>query len=163
MRGYVMSDGPAVWELHKAALASTGADRGDGPWDDDLRDITRSYVHADGAFLVVTDEGTLVAMGGMRQADDPHTAEIKRMRVAPGYQRRGRGRELLEALLGEARERGYSRVVLDTTTVQIAAQRLYELAGFAEVGRQPIDSFTVVRCEKTTPGLSSSSSCRRAR
>jgi hypothetical protein len=74
MRGYVTSDGPAVWELHKAALASTGADRGDGPWDDDLRDITRSYVRAEGAFLVVTDEGTLVAMGGMRQADDPHTA-----------------------------------------------------------------------------------------
>jgi hypothetical protein len=42
----------------------------------------------------------------------------------------------------------YSRVVLDTTTVQIAAQRLYESAGFAEVGRPPIDSFTVVRYEK---------------
>ena len=148
MRMFVTSDVPAVWELHKAALASTDADRGDGPWDDDLRDITRSYLQADGAFLVMTDAGTLVAMGGIRQADDPGSAEIKRMRVAPGYQRKGLGRGLLQALLDEARERGYSRVVLDTTTVQVAAQRLYESAGFTEVGRRPIDSFTVIRYEK---------------
>jgi ribosomal protein S18 acetylase RimI-like enzyme len=148
MRMFVTSDGPAVWELHKAALASTDADRGDGPWDDDLRDITRSYLQADGAFLVMTDAGTLVAMGGIRQADDPGSAEIKRMRVAPGYQRRGLGRGLLQALLLEAHERGYHRVVLDTTTVQVAAQRLYESAGFAEIGRHSIDSFTVIQYEK---------------
>lgn len=145
---FVTSDGPAVRELHKAALASTGADRSDGPWDDDLRDITRSYVHADGAFLVLMDRGSLVAMGGIRRADDPDTAEIKRMRVAPSHQRKGLGRGLLQALLDEARERGYRRVVLDTTTVQVAAQRLYESAGFTEVGRQPIDGFTVIRYEK---------------
>ncbi|MEO8423321.1 MAG: GNAT family N-acetyltransferase [Actinomycetota bacterium] len=148
MRPFVTSDEPAVWALHKAALVSTGADRGDGPWDDDLRDITSNYAHAEGAFLVVTEEGALVAMGGVRQADDPETAEIKRMRVAPGYQRQGLGGGLLHALLDEARGRGYCRVVLDTTTVQIAAQRLYKSAGFTEVAREPIDGFTVIRYEK---------------
>ena len=88
-----------------------------------------------------------MAMGGILRTDDPDTAEIKRMRVAPGYQRKGLGRGLLQALLGEAHERGYSRVVLDTTTVQVAAQRLYQSVGFTEVGRRPIDSFTVIRYE----------------
>lgn len=55
VRRFETSDGPAVRELHEVALASTGADRGDGPWDDDLGDILTSYIHADGSFLVVMD------------------------------------------------------------------------------------------------------------
>jgi len=54
------------------------------------------------------------------------------MRVAPAYRRRGVGRAILLRLLEEARERGYSRVSLETGRPApfLPAQTLYLAHGF---------------------------------
>ena len=52
------------------------------------------------------------------------------MRVDPAYQGRGIGSLLLEALTAEAKKQGYTRLVLDTSTLQTVSQRLYESRGF---------------------------------
>ena len=104
----------AVWQLHNIALQSTGVHLGNGPWADDLRSITYTYLAAGGEFLVSASGGELVAMGALRRVSDA-VAEIKRMRVAPELQRRGIGRSLLGELERGARELGYRTIRLDTT------------------------------------------------
>lgn len=63
------------------------------------------------------------------------TAELKRMRVDPARQRRGYGRRTYRELERRARDRGFERVVLDTTPDQPAARGLYESEGFERIRR----------------------------
>jgi GNAT superfamily N-acetyltransferase len=133
IRRFIASDAPEAWELHKVGLRQYGIDRGDGPWDDDLRDITSTYLATRGEFLVAVNGDRLVGMGGLRQVDAA-TAEIKRMRVRPDFQRRGIGTAILQRLVDRARELGYRSLILDTTAHQVPAQNLYFKNGFVEIG-----------------------------
>ncbi|NXH38631.1 CMLO5 acetyltransferase, partial [Dicaeum eximium] len=60
--------------------------------------------------------------------------ELKRMSVSREHRGRGLARALCREVLGFARARGYGAVVLSTSAVQVAAQRLYEGQGFRRVG-----------------------------
>lgn len=147
IRRYETSDHDAVWTLHNRALAASGAHAGNGPWDDDLHDIAGVYLAAGGEFLVGVLDGRLVAMGALRRTA-PDRAEIKRMRVDPAFQRRGFGRTILEALEHQAAVLGYRTLHLDTTTIQVAAQRLYLSQGYREVGRAIVGGFDTILYEK---------------
>ena len=86
-----------------------------------------------GTFLVGWDEaGEVVCGGGLKRLDDD-TAEIKRMFVAPAARSRGHARRLLRGLEDAARDRGYSRVRLDTGPKQPHAAALYASAGYVEI------------------------------
>jgi GNAT superfamily N-acetyltransferase len=135
IRRYRPADQQAVWSLHHLGLHQAGAHAGDGPWDDDLRQIESVYLSRGGEFLVGVDEGRLVAMGALRRRS-AEVAEIKRMRVHPDVQRRGYGRAILVALERRARELGYARLELDTTTRQQAAIALYQGMGSFRRGAQ---------------------------
>ena len=148
IRTYQPEDCDAVWELHVIALQAVGAYLGDGPWNHDLSQIEAVYLQNGGEFFVGIDEGRLVAMGALKRISDER-AEIKRMRVHPSCQRRGFGQTMLTALEVRARELGYRVLELDTTTVQIAAQRLYEKNGYVEVRRGRVAQFECIYYEKT--------------
>lgn len=62
--------------------------------------------------------------------------ELKRVRVAQSLQRQGLGEAISRALLERASELGFKRVILDTTTLQTPARRLYEKLGFLETHRK---------------------------
>jgi GNAT superfamily N-acetyltransferase len=85
-----------------------------------------------GAFLVIYDGGDAIACGGIKQLA-PGLAELKRMYVAPRARRRGHARRLLGALEDAARERGHTRVRLDTGLRQPEARALYESAGYRAI------------------------------
>lgn len=148
IRRYREADRAAVWRLHNVALQGVGAHAGNGPWDEDLHDIARVYLEAGGEFLVGEVGARLLAMGGLRRLD-AETGEIKRMRVEPGWQRRGFGRAILGALEAHARRLGYARLRLDTTVGQTAAQGLYAAAGFRPVGRARLAGFECILYEKS--------------
>jgi GNAT superfamily N-acetyltransferase len=96
-----------------------------------------------GAFVVLYEDGTPVAGGGLKRLDD-EACEIKRMYVVPEARGRGVARTLLEALEDEGRRRGYSIARLDTGEHQPRAQRMYERAGYALIGNfnaNPFASF----------------------
>ncbi len=82
-------------------------------------------------FSARTHFGDLLGIGGLKQLDPRH-GEIKTMHVAAEARGRGVARALLNALLAEARRRGYDRVSLETGTGDPfqPARRLYESAGF---------------------------------
>jgi ribosomal protein S18 acetylase RimI-like enzyme len=134
LRRYTPADQAAVEQLHVAVLKETGAYLGRGPWDDDVYAIEEHYLNNGGEFLIGECDGKIVAMGALKRTGEGR-AEIKRMRVLPQYQGRGYGQRLLQALETRARALGYRLLHLDTSVLQVAAQRLYLKNGFCEVGR----------------------------
>jgi GNAT superfamily N-acetyltransferase len=85
-----------------------------------------------GAFLVGWTGDTPVACGGVRH-HDAVTGEVKRMYVAPDHRGQGYSRRVLRALEDRARALGYTRMVLETGTMQPEAMALYESEGYARI------------------------------
>jgi GNAT superfamily N-acetyltransferase len=143
IRDYESTDLQRVNELHVTVMQDAGVYKGDGPWDDDLKDIEGVYLKDGGAFLVGERNGRIVAMGAFKKSN-AGLAEVKRMRVETELQGMGYGRQILEVLEERARALGYEGFHLETSEYQIAAQKLYETCGFEEVGRTIIDGFNCI-------------------
>ena len=87
-------------------------------------------------FVVAYDSiaGTPIGCGGFRDlADEQPTVEVKRMYVRPAYRGRKIGQLILRDLEARARERGATRVRLETGTLQPEAVRLYEGASYRQI------------------------------
>ena len=147
LRRYEPADREAVEHLHVYAIQQMGAYLGRGPWDDDVYAIEETYLQNQGEFLIGECDGEFVAMGAFRRTG-PGRAEIKRMRVHPDYQGRGYGQLILTELETRARALGYQILHLDTSTLQLPAQRLYEKNGYHEVGRDNYQGIEVILYEK---------------
>jgi ribosomal protein S18 acetylase RimI-like enzyme len=145
LRRYTEADAAAVWALHNHSVNLLD---GDGSTEDeDLRNVTETYLESGGEFLVGEADGKLVAMGALMRTG-PASGEIKRMRVERNYQRQGFGSRLLAQLEARARELGYRRLRLDTTTGQTAAQALYLECGFTKIGTGRMGRFEIIIFEK---------------
>ncbi|HCI82389.1 MAG TPA: GNAT family N-acetyltransferase [Ktedonobacter sp.] len=147
LRRYSPADREAVEYLHVYAIQQAGAYLGRGPWDDDVYNIEEAYLNNHGEFLVGEWDGVFVAMGALHRTSSER-AQIKRMRVVPEYQGRGIGQMILSELEVRARDMGYTTLHLDTSVLQIAAQKLYEKNGYSEVGRDNYGGLDVILYEK---------------
>jgi putative acetyltransferase len=80
--------------------------------------------------------GSELAGCGALKVLDARRGELKSMRVADAFLRRGIGRAILDHLMTEARRRGMETLWLETgsTAPFIPALRLYESAGFVRCG-----------------------------
>lgn len=85
------------------------------------------------SFWTAWQEGRLAGCGALKQLDTGH-GEIKSMRTAQGFHRKGVAMQLLQHILGEARRRGYRRLSLETGSMAYfaPARALYLKAGFVE-------------------------------
>jgi ribosomal protein S18 acetylase RimI-like enzyme len=147
LRRYTPADREAVEYLHVHARQQAGAYLGRGPWDNDVYAIEETYLNNQGEFLIGEWDGVFVAMGAFRRTS-PQRAEIKRMRVYPDFQGRGLGQIILSELEARARAMGYTTLHLDTSVLQVPAQKLYEKNGFHEVGRDTYSNLEVILYEK---------------
>ena len=86
-------------------------------------------------FYSMRDDGQLVGVGALKALDAAH-GEIKSMHTAATARRTGAGGEMLEHLLRRARERGFTRVSLETGSPAdfAAPQALYRKRGFRDCG-----------------------------
>ena len=107
---------------------------------------------ADVTFYSVWDSDQLAACGAIKQLDPAH-GELKSMRADPAYRGQGAGRAVLAHLIEIARQRGYTRLSLETGSTKPfgPARQLYNDHGFAECGPfadYPLDPFSVfmTRC-----------------
>jgi putative acetyltransferase len=94
--------------------------------------IAAYYAEHDGAFWVLRDgdgDHALVGTFGLERAA-ADACELRRMYVAPAARRRGLARFMLEQAERFAVERGFSRMVLSTSELQMAALALYQNAGY---------------------------------
>ena len=147
IRRYENGDAAAVWDLHVTGLKDAGAYTPAGTQDEDLRDVAGTYLRNRGEFLVAVARDVLIGMGAIQRASDD-VAEVKRMRVDAGHRRQGVAEAIYDRLETTARELGYSKLVLDTTVQQVAAQALYGKKGFAEAGRTTVGGFQCILFEK---------------
>jgi ribosomal-protein-alanine acetyltransferase len=91
-----------------------------------------------GHYLVAEDaDGAIVAYAGLRAPAGSPQGDIQTIAVAAHARRRGLGRELLTALLDEARRRGAEEVFLEVRADNPGAQELYRAFGFEEIAVRP--------------------------
>jgi len=148
IRRYRESDFDQVWKLHILAMEQIGVYKGDGPWDNDLRNIEKAYFDNNGEFLIGELDYKIIAMGAFKNSGKS-LAEIKRMRVHPDFQGMGLGTIVFNELEKRAKSLGYQGFHLETSELQIAARKLYEKCDFREVGRIVIDGFNCILFEKS--------------
>jgi putative acetyltransferase len=86
-------------------------------------------------FWSVRDGTTLVGCGALQEIDATH-AEVKSMRTAPAHKKRGVASLLLSHMISEAVVAGYSRLSLETGSIDFfaPARRLYLKHGFQYCG-----------------------------
>jgi putative acetyltransferase len=92
------------------------------------------------SFWSVWKGGEIAGCGALKRLD-ARRGELKSMRVADAFLRRGVGRAILAHLIGEARALELESVWLETgsSPAFIPALRLYESAGFTRCG--PFDGY----------------------
>jgi GNAT superfamily N-acetyltransferase len=73
--------------------------------------------------------------------DEPDTAKLRILLVAPAARGIGIGARLVEECLSFARQAGYRQVVLWTNDVLVSARRIYQAAGFTLTAEEPHHSF----------------------
>ena len=103
-------------------------------FETELADLPGKYAPPGGELLVARDEqDRAVGCVGLRPLISSVRCEMKRLYVAPEARGRGLGKALAEAIVGAARERGYSELYLDTLPTMGTAVTMYEKMGFRRI------------------------------
>ena len=89
-----------------------------------------------GRILLAREEGEAAGVACMKSIRDD-TCEIKRMYVRPVYRGKKIGRNLLNQLIQDAKEIGYSKILLDSAQFMREAHSLYRSAGFKDIKLYP--------------------------
>ena len=101
----------------------------------DIDNIQNKYFDNDGIFLVMTDDDQLIGTGAIRKLEDK-ICELKRLWLLTEYHSKGLGYRMLQELLSFAKEKGYTRIRLETDPVyQKRALDFYKRLGFYEIPR----------------------------
>jgi ribosomal protein S18 acetylase RimI-like enzyme len=109
--------------------------------------VEESYINNKGDFLIGILDGNLICMGAYRKVDDM-TAEIKRIRIMKEFQGRGFGTQILAALEKSAERKGYKQLILDTTSRQIPAQKLFIKNKYLETARRKYGEMELIYYSK---------------
>lgn len=119
------SDLPAVLHIERRSFSI--------PWQETtFRGLMRRH---SASLLVAEEAGVLVGYAVLWYA--ANEAEIGDLSVLPEARRRGLGRWILEGAMREAGRRGAVQVFLEVREANADARRLYEKAGFVNVGVRP--------------------------
>ena len=99
--------------------------------DAELQRLPGEYAPPEGRLLLARSGSASAGMVSLRPLSESR-CEMKRLWVRPEFRGQGVGMLLVKTLLQEAREIGYSEMVLDTLPVMKSAQRIYREFGFGE-------------------------------
>jgi putative acetyltransferase len=125
------ADGPAISDLVFCILRDYGLEPDPDATDADLKDIEGSYFRSGGSFYVFENDGEIIGSAGLYPVSDD-TAELRKMYLHARCRGRGIGKLLLDKLVADARQSGFSKVTLETASVLKEAIQLYKQYGFKE-------------------------------
>lgn len=102
----------------------------------EVDNLPGDYAQPHGALLLALIDGTAAgccAMRALTNSDHLNACEMKRLFVRPAFRGFGLGRQLVEAILMQARIGGYATMLLDTLSDMETARALYQESGFVEI------------------------------
>lgn len=99
---------------------------------DEMARFDRLFTLPSGLFLIAREAGQIAGCVGLLRHDET-TAEVKRLYVRPTFRGRQLGEALIGRLIGQARQLGFHRLILDAVPQTTVAQVLYERLGFTEI------------------------------
>jgi len=108
--------------------ASLGVDLSFQHLDHELATLETFYEQ----ILVAREDQNAAGCVALRRID-AEICEMKRLYVRPEFRGHDLGRRLAEHSIEEARQRGYTRMRLDTLPTMTAAIPLYQSLGFVEI------------------------------
>src|ERR1039458_9636614 len=95
----------------------------------ELAALPGEYARPDGRLLLALADEYPAGCAALRRFDGAR-CEFKRLFVRPRFRGFGLGRQLLAAVIAQAKEAGYRQLVCDTMPVMTEALALYQRAGF---------------------------------
>ena len=102
-------------------------------FEKELAELPGAYAPPTGRLLLAFVNDELAGGVALRNLGDG-VCEMKRLFLRPQFQGAGRGRELIQRIIEEAREAGYARMRLDTLPEQMGkAIALYRSLGFRDI------------------------------
>ena len=128
------ADLAATAELFRGYAASLPIDLAYQDFSAELAALPGKYAPPAGELLIARDTlGAPLGCVGLRPLSDDGCCEMKRLFLLPAARGLGLGRALSEAVIAEARRRGYRELRLDTLPTMAAAIGLYEQLGFEPI------------------------------
>lgn len=118
-------------------------------YDDEVRHLERKYGPPDGRLWLLRVDGNPAGCVGLKRFDD-RCCEIKRLYVRPAYREHGLGGQLVRQVIADAREIGYSAVLLDTLPFLTVAIGMYERLGFRQIpsyNGSPMENLVYMRLD----------------
>ncbi len=122
--------------LMREYAAQLGIDLDFQDFESELAELPGAYGPPRGALLslhVGKDLAGCCALRPLDTSDYANACEMKRLYVRAQFRGLGLGRLLAEAILDQARQRGYSCILLDTLSDMETARALYQDLGFVEI------------------------------
>lgn len=103
-----------------------------GSYADELQNLRRDYTPPDGRLYLVFTGGQPAGCIAMRRFDEGR-CEMKRLFVSPQYRGQNIGVVLVRQILNDARESGYTSVVLSSLESMKTAHALFRRVGFKKI------------------------------
>ena len=114
------------------------------PWDllllaDPAREVIETYIKVSKVYVLTSLDAAIgvIVLTPLTEG----VIEIKNIAIAPSYQRRGLGRQLLEYAIATCRAEDASEILIGTGNSSLGQLALYQKVGFHIVGVDP-DFFT---------------------
>jgi putative acetyltransferase len=102
-------------------------------FDQELANLPGDYALPSGRLLLIRLDDQIAGCVALRKLDDS-TCEMKRLYLRPEFRRRGFGEPIVQTLIHEAEQIGYSKMRLDTIPGRMdQAINLYRSIGFKEI------------------------------
>ena len=104
-------------------------------FEKELANLPGDYAGPAGRLLLAYEDAQLAGCVALRKIDDG-VCEMKRLFLREEFRGRGLGRQLIEAIIQEAKQIGYGRMRLDTLPPKMNdAIGLYQTYGFKQIER----------------------------
>lgn len=118
-------------------------------YDEELKHLETKYGLPDGRLYLAYCDGKLAGCIGLRKIDR-QSCEMKRLYVRPEFRGKDIGRRLINQIIADAKEIGYSCMLLDTLPFLQNALHLYREYGFYEIesyNDSPMDTSIYMRLD----------------
>lgn len=125
------NDLPEVRELFTEYVNMLGVDLSFQSYAEELANLPGKYSPPRGRLYLAWRGDSAAGVIGLRPYDG-QACEMKRLYVRPAHRGKKIGRALVDKIIAEARQEGYSRMILDTLLSLEHAVQIYKDVGFYE-------------------------------